>query len=110
LRIREFEQNDSRKGAKTPRNEGERKKFESRNPKFETISNDPNITNFKQTQIGFEVLDFPGLGFILAPVCFGFRNLDFGFSLAEFVSVRGAAFDIRISDFVPLASWRDKYS
>jgi hypothetical protein len=62
-----------------------------------------NTTNSKRAQIGFEVLVFPGLGFILAPVCFGprgrFRDLDFGFSPAGFVSVRGAAFDIRISDF-----------
>jgi hypothetical protein len=28
--------------------------------------------------------------------------------VSEFVSVRGAAFDIRISDFDSLASWREK--
>jgi len=30
--------------------------------------------------------------------------------VSEFVSVRGAAFDIRISDFDSLASWREKFS
>jgi hypothetical protein len=44
-------------------------------------------------------LDFPGLEFILAPVCFGFRYSNFGFTLAGFVSVRGAAFELRIADF-----------
>jgi len=42
--------------------------------------------NSKQLQFGFEVLDFPGLGFIL-PL---------------FVSVRGASFVLRISDFSTL--------
>jgi hypothetical protein len=54
-------------------------KFEARNPKFETNSNDKNRENSKQTSLGFGVLDFPDLRF----VC-----------LSEFVS----DFDIRISD------------
>jgi hypothetical protein len=69
----------SRKGAKLAKD----KKFEARNPKeaprIETISNDPKTTNSKRAQIGFEVLDFSDLGFILAPVV--------------------SDFDIRISDF-----------
>ena len=53
----------------------------------------------KQGIFGFGVLDFPDLGFILAPFCFGFGASDFGFEFDGFVSVRGAAFEIRISDF-----------
>jgi hypothetical protein len=45
---------------------------------------------------------FSDFEFILASVCFGFRASDFGFTLVEFVSVRGAALEIRISDF----AWR----
>jgi len=32
---------------------------------------------FQTAEIGFEVLDFLGLGFILASVCFEFRASDF---------------------------------
>ena len=32
----------------------------------------------------------------------------FGIYVFRFVSVRGASFDIRISDFVSLVSWREK--
>ncbi|MGZ9143276.1 MAG: hypothetical protein ACXW4O_13170, partial [Candidatus Binatia bacterium] len=48
-------------------------KLEARNPKLETNSNDPKTTNSKRARIGFEVLDFSDLGFILAAVCFEFR-------------------------------------
>jgi hypothetical protein len=47
---------DSRKDAKAPRKKG---KFEARNPKFETKSNDQTMQNSKQASIGFGVLDFP---------------------------------------------------
>jgi len=74
------------KGAKT-------KNFETRNPKFETISNDQNKSNSKQASFGFGVLDFPDLRFISLGVCFGprgrFRYLDFG--------------------FVSLVAWRDNF-
>jgi len=43
--------------------------------------------NPKQTSFGIGVLDFSDFGFIWPP----------------FVSIRGAAFDIRISDFLVLA-------
>jgi hypothetical protein len=69
-------------------------KFEARNPKFETNSNDQNMQNSKQAPFGFDVLDFP----------------DWRFIVSAFVSVRGVAFDIRISDFDSLACWRDKLS
>jgi hypothetical protein len=62
----------SRKGAKN-------KKFEARNPKFETISNDQNMSNYKKASFGFGVLNFPNLRFICLGVCFGFRYSDFGF-------------------------------
>jgi hypothetical protein len=52
-------------------------KHEIRNPK--QIQMFKKTKNSKQFQIGFEVLDFPGLGFISAPVCFEFRYSDFGF-------------------------------
>jgi hypothetical protein len=48
--------------------------------------------NSKQPQIGFEVLDCPGLGFILVPVCFEFRYSDFGFSF------RGVAVELSFRD------------
>jgi hypothetical protein len=51
----------------------------ARNPKFETISNDPNKSNSKQAPFGIDVLDFPDFSFICFSVCFGFRNSDFGF-------------------------------
>jgi len=55
-------------------------KFEARNPKSETNSNDQKqMQCSKQTRFGFLVLDFPGFEFILAPVCFEFRASDFGF-------------------------------
>jgi len=75
----------SRKGAKhaSKKFEARNPKLETRNSKLETKSNDLKTTNSKRAQIGFEVLDFPDLGFILAPVCFGprgfFRYSDFGF-------------------------------
>jgi hypothetical protein len=75
----------SRKGAKGAKT----KKFETRNPKFETISNDQNKSNSKQASFGFGVLDFPDLRFISLGVCFGFRYLDFG--------------------FVSLVAWRDNF-
>jgi hypothetical protein len=64
-----------RKGAKGAKD----KRFEARNPKFETNSNNKNRGNSKQTSFGFGVLDFPDLKFV---------------RLSEFVS----DFDIRISD------------
>ncbi len=57
------------KGAKS-------KNFEARNPKFETISNDPIKSNSKQACSGFDVLDFPDFSFICVSVCFGFRHSD----------------------------------
>ena len=56
-------------------------------------------TMFQTAEIGFEVLDFLGLRFILASVCFEFRASDFGFEVDGFVSVRGASFVLRISCF-----------
>jgi DNA-directed RNA polymerase subunit RPC12/RpoP len=50
--------------------------------------------------LDFLILNLFGL------VCFGFRYSDFGFTLVGFVSVRGASFDIRISDFVSLGRKR----
>jgi hypothetical protein len=50
----------TRKGAKDAKN----KKFEARNPKFETNSNDQNMQNSKPASFGFGVLDFPDLRFI----------------------------------------------
>jgi hypothetical protein len=85
-------------------------KFEARNPKSETNSNDQKqMQCSKQTRFGFLVLDFPGLEFILASVCFEFRASDFGFTHVGFVSVRGAAFVLRISDFPWRACWRGKF-
>jgi hypothetical protein len=52
-------------------------KFEARNPKFETISNDQKTETSKQTRFGFRNWDLSLLG------CFGPRD----------------SFDIRISDF-----------
>ena len=49
--------------------------------KSETNPNDRKTKCSKISSFGFEVLDFLGLGFILAPVCFGFRYSDFGFIL-----------------------------
>jgi hypothetical protein len=56
-----------------------KQKFEARNPKFETISNDQNKSNSKQASLGFDVLDFPDFRFICFSVYFGFRHSDFGF-------------------------------
>jgi hypothetical protein len=56
-----------------------KQKFEARNPKFETISNDQNKSNSKQAPLGLDVLDFPDFRFICFSVYFGFRNSDFGF-------------------------------
>jgi len=94
----------------------------SKDPKFETISNDQNwkhqirIRNSKQIQMTRKkqqnVPNNPDsdssfwnfLGFLayLAAVCFGFRASNFGFTLLGLVS----DFDIRILDFVSLASLR----
>jgi hypothetical protein len=60
------------------RKDAKNKKFEARNPKFETISNDQNMQNSRQASFGFGVLDFSHLRFVVS----------------EFVS----DFDIRISD------------
>jgi hypothetical protein len=46
------------------RRKGIKGKFEARNPKFETNSNDQNMQNSKQASFGFGVLDFPDLRFI----------------------------------------------
>src|SRR5882724_956606 len=55
------------------------RKFETRNPKFETNSNDQKTKNSKPAHFGFRFLDF---GFDCF-VCFGSRGLfrasDFGF-------------------------------
>jgi len=59
--------------------------FETRNPKFETISNAKNQ----------KVPNKPVSDFVIGILIFGF------------VSVRGAAFELRISDFIFLASWRE---
>jgi hypothetical protein len=71
------------------------KKFEARKrprgPKSETISNDQNKKNSKQASVGFGVLDF----------------LNWDLSVPAFVSVRGVAFDIKISDFFLGASCRE---
>ena len=82
-------------------------KFETRNPKFETISNGQKIRKFQTNSEGraasgeervsrsrFQVYRFQG---------FGFGASDFGI-LFVFVS----DFDIRISDFESLMSWRDQ--
>jgi len=52
----------SRQGAKDAK--AIKGKFEARNPKFETNSNDQNMQNSKQASFGFGVLDFPDLRFI----------------------------------------------
>ncbi len=52
----------------------------------------------KQILIRIPCFGFSEFGIYLAAVCFGFGASDFGFTHV-FVSVRGAAFDIRISDF-----------
>jgi len=70
---------DSRKDAKF----GKNKKFEARNPKFETNSNVQIMQNSKPASFGFGVLDFP----------------DLRFACSEFVS----DFDIRISGIGVLA-------
>jgi hypothetical protein len=62
---------DSRKAAKAAKD----KKFEARNPKFETSSNDQNMLNSKQVSFGFGVFGFSGFEIC----CFGFRYSDFGF-------------------------------
>jgi hypothetical protein len=65
--------------AKAQRHQGQ--KFEARNPKFETISNDQNIPNSKQASFGFG-------GFGIFPIR--------GLFVRQFVS----DFDIRISDLL----------
>jgi hypothetical protein len=67
-----LEKRVSRKGAKN-------KNFEARNPKFETIPNDQNKSNFKHASSGIAVLDFPDFSLIGVSVCFGFRASDFDF-------------------------------
>jgi hypothetical protein len=59
-------------------------KFETRNPKFETISNAQKSETSKQTR-------------------FGFRHWGLTFRLFRIS-------DIRISDFVSLAAWREDTS
>ena len=75
-------------------------KSEARNSK--QIHNDErqnrfNVPNKIDRIPRFEISDFE---ISLAWVCFGFRASDFGFSILEFVSVRVASFEIRISNFV----------
>ena len=55
---------------------------------------------FQTTSIWIRCFGFSGFGIYFDPICFGFRASDFGFTPLRFVSVRGAAFDIRIADFV----------
>jgi hypothetical protein len=68
--ITESEKDDSRKDARgrislsLRRKGAKNKKFEARNPKSETISNDQNTQNSKQASFRFGVLDFPDLRFI----------------------------------------------
>jgi hypothetical protein len=76
-------EDDSRKDAKHAKYKQDYK-FETRNPKFETISNGQKSEGSKRVR-------------------FGFRNWDLSL---RFVS----DFDIRISDFVSLAPWRYKFS
>jgi hypothetical protein len=56
-----------------------KRKFEYRNPKFETNSNDenPKTPNKPKSDSGFENL--PDFRFIELLLCFGFRYSDFGF-------------------------------
>jgi hypothetical protein len=54
---------------------------------------------FQTNLIRIRRFGFSGFWIYLAAVCFGFRNSDFGFTRAEFVSIRGASFELRISDF-----------
>jgi hypothetical protein len=82
---------------------GENTKSEARNPK--QIQNDErqntiNVPNKIDRIPRFGFFDFE---ISLASVCFGFGASDFGFTIVEFVSIRGAAFDIRISGFASLA-------
>jgi len=70
-------------------------KFKARNPKHETrnkfeCSKKQKFSNNFNLDSAFWIF-------------FGF-----GFIWLRFVSVRGTSFDIRISDFLSLASWRDK--
>jgi hypothetical protein len=66
-----------------------------------------NVPNRRDRNRRFEFSEF---GINLAAVCFGFGASDFGFSFSQFVSVRGASFDIRIADFLSPVFWRDKLS
>ena len=101
------------------RNGANNKNFEARKrprgPKFEIRNNSKMIKNskFQTNSIRIRCFGFSEFEIYLAPVCFGprgfFRASDFGFEFDGFVSVRGAAFDIRISDFVTMSSWRDKF-
>jgi len=76
--------------AKTQRHQGSRGK--KPRSKFE-------IRNSKQIQMikNQKIQNTPVSDFVIWIQIFGF------------VSVRGASFDIRISDFVSLASWRDEF-
>jgi hypothetical protein len=73
-------------------------KFEARSSK--QIQNDEKQNNYNAPNGTDRIhcFGFSDFEFILVPVCFGFLGSDFGFTHVGFVSVRGASFDIRISD------------
>jgi aerobic carbon-monoxide dehydrogenase medium subunit len=54
---------------------------------------------FQTMVIRIRGFGFSGFGIYFGPVCFGFRYSDFEFTFVGFVSVRGAAFALWISDF-----------
>jgi hypothetical protein len=73
-------------------------KFEARSSK--QIQNDKKQNNYNAPNGTDRIhcFGFSDFEFILAAVCFEFRYSNFGFTVVRFVSVRGASFDIRISD------------
>ena len=77
-------------------------KSEARNSK--QIQNDErqNTVNVPNKIDRIPRFGFSDFEISLAWVCFGFGASDLGFSILGFVSIRGASFDIRISDF----GWR----
>ncbi len=70
-----------------------KRKFEARNPKQIQNMKCKTTTMFQTGRTEFSVLDFPSLRF----------------NWLRFVSVRGAAFDIRISDFITAVPRREKH-
>jgi hypothetical protein len=84
---------DARKGAKAAKN----KKFEARNPKFETNSNDQkkpqNVPNNPVSDSSF--WNFLGFLIYLAAVCFGFRASNFEFTFWSLFRI--SIFGFRIS-------------